>query len=80
MYSRFPKCLAILAKILLITFIIAVKFESYSTGHQVHKNGISTNFKLIRPLIQNFFLKLSHFGPLLCVEDFEVAKVKIFIE
>ena len=64
-----------------ITFIIAVK-ESYS-GHQVHKNGISADFKLTflkEAFDSEFFLKIEPFGPLLFVEDFEVAKVKIFTE
>ena len=55
MYSRFSKCLAIiLARILLITVIITVKFESYSLDIPLRdfpllkytKNGISADFKL----------------------------------
>ena len=45
-----------------------------TTGHRVHKNSISADFKL------TFLLKIEPFGPLLFIEDFEVAKVKIFTE
>ena len=52
-------------------------------GHQVHKNSISADFKLTflkEAFDSEFFLKIEPFGPLLFVEDFEVAKVKIFTE
>ena len=54
-----------------------------TTGHRVHKNSISADFKLTflkEAFDSEFFLKIEPFGPLLFVEDFEVAKVKIFTE
>ena len=54
-----------------------------TTGHRVHKNSISADFKLTflkEAFDSEFFLKIEPFGPLFFVEDFEVAKVKIFTE
>ena len=49
--------------------------------HRVHKNGISADFKFEFLVYSAFHLEFClEIEPLLSVEDFELTKVKIFIE